>query len=200
MTDPVTTPLALAPPPAAPRTPPPAHTSPTHPPPQPRALRRAGFRLLAGCVTAGVAQALLWSAFAPAEQFRVLPDGQYGALPTQWTYPFTSIAVLALLGVVAGAVIGAAAWRLRSLRGSGMLLVVAASCAAGSLVAWIGARLLRAAGVDPATVGATGVDLVVTAPAMTGSLLVTVAQPAVAVAVYTVLAAWNGRPDLGRSR
>ena len=35
------------------------------------------------------------------------------------------------------------------------------------------------------------------APPTTGTLLVVLAQPAMAAAVYTFLVAWNGRPDLG---
>lgn len=153
--------------------------------------------LLVGCLAAGAAAALLWSAVAPAAQFRVLPDGAYGPLPTHWTYPFTSIAILVLLGIVVGVTVGTVAWRVRSQRGPAMVWVVLGANAAGALTTWMAARLLRD-GVEPSTVGATGADLVVTAPPMTGSLLVTVAQPAFAVAAYTVLVGFDGRPGLGR--
>jgi hypothetical protein len=47
-------------------------------------------------------------------------------------------------------------------------------------------------------VGATVADSIVVAPPATGTILVVLAQPALAAAVYTFLVAWNGRPDLGR--
>jgi len=46
-------------------------------------------------------------------------------------------------------------------------------------------------------VGATAADSIVIAPPTTGTLLVVLAQPAMAAAIYTFLVAWNGRPDLG---
>ena len=54
-----------------------------------------------------------------------------------------------------------------------------------------------APGTDPASVGATAADSIVIAPPTTGTILVVLAQPALAAAVYTFLVAWNGRPDLG---
>jgi len=60
----------------------------------------------------------------------------------------------------------------------------------------VGEALAR--GVDPASVGVTAADSIVTAPATTGTALVVLAQPALAAAVYTFLAAWNGHPTLDR--
>ena len=48
-----------------------------------------------------------------------------------------------------------------------------------------------------ALVSTSGATIVV-APASTGTILVILAQPALAAAIYTFLVAWNGHPDLGR--
>jgi hypothetical protein len=78
-----------------------------------------------------------------------------------------------------------------------MLLALVGGSLLGALIGWaVGAWL--APGVDPATVGATAADSIVIAPPTTGTILVVLAQPALAAAVYTFLVAWNGRPDLGR--
>ena len=50
------------------------------------------------------------------------------------------------------------------------------------------------AGSTRPRVGATAADSIVIAPATTGTMLVVLAQPALAAAVYTFLAAWNGHP------
>ena len=71
----------------------------------------------------------------------------------------------------------------------------AARCWARSSPGWSGSWL--APGVDPASVGATAADSIVIAPPTTGTILVVLAQPAMAAAVYTFLVAWNGHPDLG---
>ena len=55
-----------------------------------------------------------------------------------------------------------------------------------------------APGTDPASVGASAADSIVIAPPTIGTILVVIAQPALAAAVYTFLVAWNGHPDLGR--
>ena len=69
--------------------------------------------------------------------------------------------------------------------------------AAGALIAW-GVGLLVAPGTDPGSVGASGSESIVIGSPTTGTILGVLAQPAIAGVVYTFLAAWNGRPDLGR--
>jgi hypothetical protein len=78
-----------------------------------------------------------------------------------------------------------------------MLVTVVGGSLVGATVGWLVGELL-AGGVDPATIGPTATDSIVTAPATTGTALVVLAQPALAATVYTFLAAWNGHPTLDR--
>ena len=66
--------------------------------------------------------------------------------------------------------------------------IVFGGTAAGSALAF-GLGLLLARGVDPATVGKTGHNLVVVAGASLSTPLAMIAEPLVAVVVYTFLAA-----------
>jgi len=158
---------------------------------------RSGAVIWLGSVALGVLQAVLWSRIAPREQYFVSPDGTFGALPTESYHQFASIAIFALLGVVAGVGVATAVWHWRSTRGMVAALIVAAGNALGALTAYlVGAELVT--GTDPASVGPTSAQSVVGAAPTLGNLLVIVVQPALAIAVYTFLVVWNGRPDLGR--
>ena len=107
------------------------------------------------------------------------------------------MAIFALSGMVIGILLAIGAWQLRSARGWQMVVTLVGGSLLGALLAWaVGAWL--APGVDPASVGATAADSIVVAPPTTGTVLVVLAQPALAAAVYTFLVAWNGHPDLGR--
>jgi hypothetical protein len=170
------------------------------PTPDPAFRRRlliAGGVIVAILVIVGVVQGFLWAWVAPGEQVKVFADGSYGALPTADFHPFVDLALFVLFGIAAGLVAGAAAWQVRSIRGVGALLAVVVGSALGAALAyWIGPAVVS--GVDPATVGATGHDQIVVQAPRLSTPLVMVAQPAFAAAVYTFLAAWNGRSDLGR--
>ncbi len=143
----------------------------------------------------GALQGVLWSLIAPGEQFVVYSNGQYLPLPTESYHQFISIAVFVLIGFVVGLAVATAIWHWRSVRGTTTLLVVACANGLGALTAYLLGHAL-VSGVDPAAIGATSAASVVTAAPSLGSALVLVAQPAVAVAVYTFLVAWNGWPDL----
>ena len=158
-----------------------------------RALAIVGGALL----VLGVLQGLVWAAVAPGVPYKVLADGRFGALPTTSTYHFVAAAIFALSGMVIGVVVAAAAWQIRSARGWQMLVTVVGGSLVGATVGWLLGEVL-AGGVDPASVGATAADSIVTAPATTGTWLVVLAQPALAAAVYTFMAAWNGHPTLDR--
>ena len=94
-----------------------------------------------------------------------------------------------------GVALAVGAWQVVSARGWPMVATLVGGSVVGALIAWwLGALL--APGVDPAAVGATGADSIVTAPPRTDTLLVVFVQPAIAAAVYTFLVAWNGHPDL----
>jgi hypothetical protein len=157
---------------------------------------RAGALLTGLAVVAGVVQAFVWSRIAPGEPFYVSTTGQYGALPTASYHQFAGVAIFALIGLAVGTTAAAAVWRWRSTRGLAAALTVAGANLLGALTAYLLAAVF-APGVDPASVGAVAAQTVVTGKPTVG-LLAVVAQPAVAVALYTFLAAWNGRPDLAR--
>lgn len=158
-------------------------------------MRRPLLIVLLAGAGAGVLQALIWAFLAPGMPYKVLADGRYAGLPTTSSYHFVSLALFCWLGIVAGTLIAVGAWRFRAARGWPMLLVVAAGSAASALIAY-GLGVLIAPGTDPASVGVTAADSIVVAPPTTGTMLVVLAQPAVAALVFTVLAAWNGQPDL----
>ncbi len=181
--------------PAGPGTPPPV--APVSPGGLSRDGRRALGVVLGALLVLAVLQGVAWAAVAPGVPYKVLADGRFGALPTTSTYLFVAAATFALSGMVLGIVVAAAAWQARSARGWQMLVTVVGGSLVGAAVAWLIGELL-ARGVDPATVGATAADSIVTAAPTTGTWLVVLAQPALAAVVYTFMAAWNGHPTLDR--
>ena len=160
-------------------------------------MRRAVLVILGVCVLVGVLQGVLWAFLAPGIPYKVLPDGRYGGLPTTSTYHFVDVAVFALSGAVIGIVLAVALWQVRAVRGWQALVALVGGSLLGALIAW-GIGILVAPGTDPATVGPSAADSIVTAPPTTGTILVVLAQPALAAAVYTFLVAWNGHPTLDR--
>jgi Protein of unknown function (DUF2567) len=160
--------------------------------------RRAVWVVLGICGLIGVVQGAVWALVAPGIPYQVLADGRFGPLPTTSTYHFVDVAVFALSGMVIGIVLAAGSWQVRVARGWQMLLAVVGGSLAGALFGW-GIGVLFAPGVDPASVGVSTADSIVTAAPTTGTFLVVLAQPALDAAVYTFLAAWNGHPDLDRS-
>lgn len=147
----------------------------------------------------GVGQAIAWSRLAPGQQVLVYADGSYISLPTADYHPFDGLALAAFVGAAVGLIVAVAAWRVRAIRGATTLVFVAGGTALGSATAyWVG--LAMAGGVDPATVGATGSASIVDAGAKMGTPLVMIIEPLIAIAVYTFLAAWDGRSDLGSTR
>ena len=160
-------------------------------------MRRAVLTMLGLCVVIGLIQGVVWAFAAPGVPYKVLADGRFGALPTTSTYHFVDVAIFALSGMAIGILLAVGAWQVRSTRGWQMLLALVGGSVLGALIAWVvGAAL--APGTDPASVGASAADSIVIAPPTTGTILVVLAQPALAAAVYTFLVAWNGHPDLGR--
>ncbi len=160
-------------------------------------IPRALWIVVAASLLLGVLQGIAWAALAPGVPYKVLADGRYGALPTTSTNYFLDVAIFALSGLAIGAALAVGAWQSVRTRGWPMLVTLAASSLAGALLAWWLGGLL-ATGVDPASVGATDADSIVTSAPHTDTLLVVFVQPAIAAAVYTFLAAWNGNPNLGR--
>ncbi len=166
--------------------------------PQGRLLASGG--LIAGAlVLLGVVQGVVWSRVAPGQQVKVFADGAYVSLPTADYHPFTALAIFVLAGIAVGLVAAVALWRVRAIRGTATLLALFLGASAGAAVAF-GVSLALVGGVDPAAVGATGHESIVIAAPTLATPLVLVGEPAAAVLVYTFLAAWDGRADLGRRR
>lgn len=161
-------------------------------------VNRAAVLLSAGLLIAAVAQGVLWARFAPGTPYQVRSDG-FGALPTTTNYRFAAAALFALSGVVIGVTAAVGTWSARRVRGVPMLVVLVLGSAAGAVLAWgVGAWL--APGTDPAQLVGVDPAVIVTGHPTTGTWLVTLAQPTAAAAVFTLLAAWNGQPDMGAGR
>ena len=158
---------------------------------------RAGALITVVLLVVGSLEALLWSRIAPGEQFYVNTSGQFGGLPTESYHQFADVAIFELISVCVAVSAASAIWRWRAIRGTVTALTMAGANLLGALAAYLLGPVF-ASGVDPASVGAVSAQTVVTAPPTMGNVLLVVVQPAVAVAVYTFLAAWNGRPDLAR--
>ena len=159
----------------------------------------AAGTIVIGLVVLGVLQGVVWAQVAPGQQVKVYANGAYGSLPTADYHPFTDLAIFVLAGIAVGAVAAVAAWRVRGIRGSTTLLALFVGASAGAAVAFA-VGLLLATGVDPSSIGATGQDSIVVAAPKLATPLVLVAEPLAAIAVYTFMVAWDGRPDLGRLR
>ena len=149
-------------------------------------------------VVLGVVQALIWGRVAPGEQVLVAKDGSIYPLATVSSHLYVGIAFFGLLGLVAASVLITAAWSWRSVRGPVALLSLGLAAAVGALTAYLLGPVL-AGGVVPSSVGAAENASIVNSPPAIGSALVLLFQPAVVVAVYTFLAAWQGQPELGRA-
>jgi len=162
-------------------------------------MRAAAGTIVVGLVILGVLQGVVWAQVAPGQQAKVYANGAYGSLPTADYHPFTDLAIFVLAGLAVGVVAAVAAWRVRGIRGTTTLLALFVGASAGAAAAFA-VGLLLASGVDPATVGATGHESIVVAAPKLATWLVLVAEPLAAVGVYTFLAAWDSRPDLGRLR
>lgn len=167
-------------------------------------LKRRRRRLVRGVIGAvaallGVGQAIAWANLAPGHQVLVYADGSYVSLPTADYHPFDGLALMAFAGAAIGLIVAISAWRVRAIRGAATLAMLGAGTVVGSAIAY-GLGILLAGGTNPATVGATGHASIVVAGADPATWLVIVVEPFIAIAVYTFLAAWDGRTDLGVTR
>lgn len=161
--------------------------------------RRVRLTLAGVIVAIGVPHGLVWAWVAPGTTQIRYPDGTVGHLPTEHYHSFVDLAVFSLLAAAVGMVCAVAAWRIRAIRGPATLLTLAGATTVAGAVAYLLGPLV-ARGDDPSggltSDTATFIEL---APSLATPLVLVVA-PLVAVLVYTFLAAWDGRPDLGRSR
>jgi hypothetical protein len=163
--------------------------------------------LVASAVLAGVPLGLLWSWVAPAVPVRVTATGP--AFVTQQPEQVAAAdAWFALLGLAAGVLVAAVAWRVAPrLRGPAGLLALTAGLIGAALLAWWTGRQVGLAGYQaalesaaPGTVLDRPVDLRVARAGwwpLAGVPLV----PALSAAVtYTLLAAWSRFADLRPDR
>lgn len=153
--------------------------------------------MLLGGVVAGAVQGVVWLFVAPGRQFKVLTDGSYLHLPLEDYHAFEAVMIFALLQAAIGIVFAAAAWQIRAIRGVRTLLTVVISAALGSILAYAIGTVF-AGGTDPGSVGAAAQASIVTAGPTLATPLVMILGPLAAAASYTFLAAWDGRPNLGR--
>lgn len=158
---------------------------------------RGGATVVLACVLLGCGQAVLWSAIAPGEQFKVFKDGTFRPLPTESTHQYISMAIFSMISIVIAVAVALAVWSWRAVRGTVMLTAVGLGNALGALTGYLSGRVL-VGGIDPSSIGPSAVESLVKAAPTLGSALIVVVQPAIAVVVYTFLVAWNGQPDLGR--
>lgn len=175
------------------------HTPPTQAHQDRRHMQWAMVGIVIALIIIGLVQALVWARIAPGIQYKVFANGSYSAVPTANYHSFVAVALFVLSGAVLGLISAVAVWRIRALRGSVILVTLTAASVLGAVVAYLVAPLFTS-GIDPATVGATGSESLVTSAPSLVTFLVVVAQPLAACITYTFLAAWDGRADLGRVR
>jgi hypothetical protein len=164
----------------------------------PRADLKAAGGVLAAVALLGLPLAWLWSALAPAQLSVVQPDHVLAALPPESQHRFDDLAVFLLLGAAAGVLAGVAVWLLRRGRGPLALLGLVAGSLLGAWLAMrVGLVLVDAQYAD--AVRAAAPDAVVSAVPRLESAWALVVQPLAAVLTYGVAAATNGLDDLGRA-
>ncbi|MGH3438091.1 MAG: DUF2567 domain-containing protein [Sciscionella sp.] len=144
----------------------------------------------------GLGIALIWSRIAPAEHMYVGSDGQAVPLPDASYHLFDDVAIFVLISLGFGLLIGVAVWLLRERRGPVILL---ASVIGAVIGGWLAARtgVSFAHGLYPIGGAPSAGSVVAKAPTLDAPWLIIVQPLGVAIA-YGVLAAWNGRHDLGR--
>lgn len=144
----------------------------------------------------GIPVGWLWARLAPPQRAIVFEDGKPAPLDIETWHSFDALVVFMLLSLVAGAFVGSLVWLLRERRGP---VVMIAAVLGSVLAAWL-ATLMGAsfaAGRYEITGAPKVGDVIELAPELRSSWVLLIQPLAVAVA-YGVLAAWNGRDDLGR--
>ncbi|QWF78147.1 DUF2567 domain-containing protein [Amycolatopsis sp. CA-230715] len=146
----------------------------------------------------GIPLGWLWSRLAPPERFRIVSLTEKPVpLQLESWHHFDDLAIFALLGLGIGLFTGALLWLLRERRGP---VVLVAGLLGGLVAGWLASLLgpgLFAGWVYPAPSPPRLGDVVTQAPVL-DTLWVLLAMPLGTALVYGLLAAWNGREDLGR--
>ena len=150
---------------------------------------------VAALAVAGLPAGLIWWWLAPRADFRITSDG-----PTPIGNPSAELLVaddviftlvVAGLGLLAGLVL----WFRRGLRGVAAVVALALGTLAAGVLAW---QLGEALGPGPSSAALRHVGARVTTGLHLASLPALAIGPAVALLVYFIAAALDGRDDLGR--
>jgi LPXTG-motif cell wall-anchored protein len=161
-----------------------------------RADLRSSALLVLGLALAGLLAGLLWWWLAPRADFRITDAGPVviGNPPEELLV--ADDAVLALILVGLGLVVGAAAWFLRRRRGVATVLALAVGGSAMAAVAW---QLGEFLGAGPTQAQLSAVGTVVTTSLRLGSLPALALAPFAALLAYLVPVLTVHRDDLGRT-
>ncbi|WP_246257881.1 DUF2567 domain-containing protein [Amycolatopsis anabasis] len=144
----------------------------------------------------GIPLGWLWSRLAPPQRVRVFPNNELIPLQMESWHRFDDLAVFVLLGLAGGVLVGAVLWLLRERRGPVVLFAaVGGSVLGGWLAVQMGTAFAN--GRYEVTAAPKVGDVIEQAPRLE-SMWVLLAQPVTLALVYALLAAWNGRDDLGR--
>jgi hypothetical protein len=147
----------------------------------------------------GIPLGWLWSRMAPPQRVRVVssaPGDQPIPLELESWHRFDDLAIYGLLTLGLGIVIGAVVWLLRERRGPVVLLAAAGGA---TLAAWLGTQMGSAfANSRYEITGAPALGAVLEQAPVLETSWVLLTAPLGVVLVYGLLAAWNGRDDLGR--
>lgn len=144
----------------------------------------------------GLVVGWLWSRLAPGLKVIVASDGTTVPLPLESYHRFDDLAVFAMLCFGAGLLTAAVVWTMRGRRGP---VVLVAAVLGGALGAWLASQV-GVSWAEARFAVPTGLQLgdqFTVAPRLE-SLWGVVGWPLLAALGYGVLAAWNGRDDLGR--
>jgi hypothetical protein len=141
--------------------------------------------------------AFLWSRIAPPERVRIVAsDGTQGPLELESWHRFDDLAVFGFLTLGLGIVVGVVVWLLRERRGPVVFLAAVLGVALASAlamllgVAWANSHY---AVTSPPVLG----SVIELAPRLESAWVLLTGPFGVAL-VYSLLATWNGRDDLGR--
>lgn len=156
---------------------------------------RGGIGLLVGFALTGVPAGLLWWLLAPKAVYRITDDGPVpvGAQVGELQAGADAVLVLVLLGL--GLVVGFGSWLLRNRRGVGTLVVLSVGGCLASVVAWRFGELLRR---PPTEAEIADVGSTVTTGLALGSLPVLAATSFAALLAYLICVMVVADDGLGR--
>lgn len=155
-----------------------------------------GISVASTVALVGLLLAWIWSVIAPPERFWISGSGKPVPLLDESYHRFDDLAIFLLINLAAGLMIGTVVWLLRERRGPVVMVAAVLGAAIGGWLAMRTGASFAQGSYGPAG-GAHPGDVVAKAPQLT-SAWVLVAQPFAVAFAYGVLAAWNGRHDLGR--